>query len=91
MVPCEAIVYAQVVESDLISRWNVLHPIRLSEDVVDVNDVLKVDGKSNSSSSLALHDLQLSQFKPEWFKAITEPLEVFRLVLIVSFISDSLV
>ena len=79
MVPCEAIVYAQVVESDLISRWNVQHPIRLG-DVGDVGDALKVDASSNSSSSLALHDLQLSQFKQEWFKPITEPVEVFRLV-----------
>ncbi len=60
VVPCEGIVFAQVVESDLISRWNVLHPVRLDDAVGDA-DVLKVDAKSNSSSSLALHDLQLSQ------------------------------
>lgn len=88
MVPCEAIVYAQVVESELISRWNVLHPLSLcGDDSGDVDDALKVDAKSNSSSSLALHDLQLSQFKPEWFKPVTEPLEVFRFVLGSSFLA----
>ncbi len=46
VVPCEAILYAQVVESDLVSRWNTLHQIRL-----DDNASLKVDAASNRFST----------------------------------------
>ena len=78
VVPCEGTVYAQVVESDLISRWNSLHPIKIEDGTDGPIKTLEIDSATNSSSTLALHDLQLSQVKSEWFNPITEPLKVFR-------------
>jgi hypothetical protein len=49
------------------------HPIE-----VGAEDVIRVEAAASSASSLALHDLQLSQVKPEWFRPLTEPVEIFR-------------
>ena len=76
VVPCEGILYAQVVQSDIASRWNQLHPVQIKNDKSSID--LSLNAASNSSASLALHDLQLSQFKTDWFQPITQPLEVFR-------------
>ena len=68
--------YAQVVKSDLASRWSSLKPI---PDPGSSSSVLLEDknASSSSSSSLALHDLQLTEFQPEWFHPVTGPLKVF--------------
>ncbi len=81
VVPTSAKMFAQVVKSDLASRWTKLHPINLGKE----NGILTIDPPAgqeeplvNSSVSLALHDLQLSQIKEEWFQKVTPPLTVFR-------------
>ena len=75
VVPCEATVYAQIVESDLADRLNRLHPIQLTPGGVAIDPP---NASPASSTSLSLHDIQMSQMKPEWFKALSDPIPVFK-------------
>lgn len=72
VVPSYGTLYAQVVESDMAARWNRLHPVSVDGHRLEVADA------STSAASLALHDLQLSQFDTHWFTPITKPLKVFK-------------
>lgn len=74
VVPSSATVYAQVVESDFVWRWNSLKPIRNGKDIVidTPPDVVKCAGAA------AVHDIQLSQLSPDLFKTILSPEPVFR-------------
>ena len=75
VVPCEGTIYAQVVSSELISKWEHLHPITLKEST---SVKLLPYENSDQSYSLALHDLQLSQLRTDLFKPITPPIPVFH-------------
>ena len=80
VVPSEGVMYAQVVNSDVASKWNSLHTIFTRNG--ELGKFSKLEPPSLSSDaesySLALHDLQLSQLKPELFKPITDPIKVFH-------------
>ncbi len=78
VVPTSGTMYAQVVSSDLASRWRSLRPIRDPADGSVLLGEKEQPSPSDSAVSLALHDLQLSEVKSEWFTPVTEPLEVFR-------------
>ena len=86
MVPTFGTMYAQVVSSDLCSRWNEMHPISLGSNPTEseVNGdspglgCLAPPTEDVNCVSLALHDLQLTQMKKEWFTPITEPIPVFE-------------
>ena len=41
-------------------------------------DLLPIPTSASSSCSLALHDLQLSQMRKEWFQPVTDPVAVFE-------------
>ena len=74
VVPCEGTIYAQVVSSDLVARWESLHPINVGESVT----LSSCENASEQSYSLALHDLQLSQLDTDNFKPITQPIPIFH-------------
>uniref|UniRef100_A0A0K2T510 Protein arginine N-methyltransferase n=1 Tax=Lepeophtheirus salmonis TaxID=72036 RepID=A0A0K2T510_LEPSM len=74
VVPCECTMYAQVVESNLASKWNNLHPIITKHGNIEPPQ----EKESGTSSALALHDVQLTQVKSEWFKPITNPVPIFK-------------
>lgn len=71
--------FAQVISSDLVSRWDHLHHIPM--DVKGENSLLVDPVDSRGSSSLALHDLQLSQLQANQFLKVTDPLPIFRYIL----------
>jgi protein arginine N-methyltransferase 7 len=66
--------YAQIVKSDFAAKWNILHEMGPKNGP----KILPPKNSASSSVSLALHDLQLTQFPRELFEPITEPLSVFR-------------
>ncbi|EEZ99615.1 protein arginine N-methyltransferase 7 isoform X2 [Tribolium castaneum] len=75
VVPQSATVYAQVVESPFIQSWNRV------KDVYDNEGKLLIKTPSsvrNCAGSAAVHDLQLSQIKPNCLKFLTQPIPVFR-------------
>ena len=76
VVPCDGVIYAQVVSSDMAARWDYLHPINVNTKKKLA--LLPPETCQAQPHSLALHDLQLSQFSTEWFRPITAPVQVFR-------------
>ena len=68
-IPTRASVYCQLVSSKICAKWNHLH---------DINDkiVIPEDKRGSGASSLALHDLQLSQMEGE-FEALTPITKIF--------------
>ena len=74
VVPCEAIIYAQAVSSNLVARWDGLYSVVVSGDGETINPPESL----KTHSPLALHDLQLSQVKEEWFTPLTPPVAVFK-------------
>ena len=81
MVPCEATVYVQLVESDLADRWNGLKDINVTTSDGGAATVIRPPPECESTSSacsLSLHDVQMSQMKPDWFNALTKPIPVFK-------------
>jgi len=78
VIPCEATIYAQVVDSDLADRWNRLQEIEIATADGGSAAVAPPDAEESSSTSLSLHDIQMSQMKPEWFKPLSDPVPVFK-------------
>ncbi|KAJ1529336.1 hypothetical protein ONE63_006126 [Megalurothrips usitatus] len=74
VVPSSATVYAQVIESNFVSRWDNLKPLRNGAELV-VDTPLDV---ASCPGAAAVHDIQLSQLSPELFKTILPPEPVFR-------------
>jgi len=77
VVPGVARIYAQVVSSNKCSTWSRPHPIQLSQS----QTLSPPPSKGGGYSSLALHDLQLSQLDQDMFTPITAPTVVFELDL----------
>lgn len=77
VVPCFGRMYVQVVESNIASRWNRLHPIQLEEQGGAASCLQW--GEDWEISPLALHDLQLTQLEEvDSFKVLTAPVPVFE-------------
>lgn len=76
VVPSHSTMFAQAVRSDIASRWNYLQTIKMSGD----KSIHMPDNNVSSSVSLALHDLQLSQFKAQWFQPLSDPMPIFQLI-----------
>nr|XP_027216177.1 protein arginine N-methyltransferase 7-like [Penaeus vannamei] len=79
LVPSEGTVYAQVVSSKMLQRWNRVQPVTRnipgssqSEVLVSVPRVVQ-----ECPGAAAVHDLQLSQVPRSWFTPVSEPLPVF--------------
>ena len=74
VVPSAANMYAQVIESDSVRRWNKFLPIKIPDhkDVIPPDDVVRCPGAA------AVHDLQLDQLSCNLFQPITPPLKVLR-------------
>ncbi|KAK3909580.1 Protein arginine N-methyltransferase 7 [Frankliniella fusca] len=64
----------EVVESDLVWRWNSLRPLQDNKEIL-VDTPLDV---RNCAGAAAVHDIQLSQLSPKLFKDILSPEPVFR-------------
>ncbi|KAK7070765.1 Protein arginine N-methyltransferase 7 [Halocaridina rubra] len=79
LVPSEGTVYAQVVESKMLQRWNRLQPMKKSSVDGTDKDVLVSIPRSveECPGAAAVHDLQLSQVPLKWFTPISKPLPVF--------------
>jgi len=81
VVPGVARVWAQAVSSKRCAAWAKPLPVELGQS--GEADVVLQPPKSSSSagSSLALHDLQLSQLDPSEFTPLTDPVVVFQMDL----------
>ena len=75
VVPSAANMYIQVVDSELVQRWNKFLPISIK----DGDDIIPPEEINQCPGGAGLHDLQLDQLSPDLFKPITEPTHVFRL------------
>ena len=73
VVPNVGTVFAQVVSSEICSKWNGLHDIQIANEKITIPD----DMRGSGASTLALHDLQLSQIKEDQFEAVSEVLPIF--------------
>ncbi|XP_067124388.1 protein arginine N-methyltransferase 7 isoform X2 [Centruroides vittatus] len=74
IVPSSAVVYGQVIQSDMVQKWNQLSPIVLDEQTT----ILPPCHIKSCTGAAAVHDLQLNQLSTEDFIPITEPMELFR-------------
>lgn len=74
VVPSSATVYAQVVESDLVSRWHSMRPIKNGSESI----ILPPPEVQQCLGAATVHDIQLSQLSPNLFKTILPPVPVFR-------------
>ncbi|XP_050700027.1 protein arginine N-methyltransferase 7-like [Eriocheir sinensis] len=79
LVPWEGVVYAQVVDSDMLQRWNRVTPITRQTPSGGEEVVMSVPPSvQQCPGAAAVHDLQLSQVPRSWFTPLSEPLPVFR-------------
>ncbi|GBN22019.1 Protein arginine N-methyltransferase 7 [Araneus ventricosus] len=74
VIPSSASVYAQIIESSLISSWNTLSPLNIAPGkfIIPPKKVTSCHG------SAAVHDVQMSQIPQDKFKFLTEPVCVFE-------------
>lgn len=72
VIPNAGRVFAQIVSSEVCSKWNGLHKIG---QIIDIPP----QHRSTGAKTLALHDLQLSQFeeKKHHFKPLSDPIQIF--------------
>ncbi|KAK3862916.1 hypothetical protein Pcinc_031254 [Petrolisthes cinctipes] len=78
LVPSEGTVYAQVVSSEMLQRWNRISPVKdhtngSQQVLLDVPSVV-----ARCHGAAAVHDLQLSQVPRHWLTPLSQPLPVFR-------------
>ncbi|CAH0381142.1 unnamed protein product [Bemisia tabaci] len=74
VVPNSATVYAQVVESELVSNWNKLRDFKFGQQTsIKIPDFI-----NNCAGAAAVHDVQLSQLPLQSFRSITSPLPVLK-------------
>lgn len=66
--------YAQVVESELVTNWNKLQPVIRA----DHSTIVTPEEVEQCAGAAAVHDLQLDQLSTESFQPLTNPLLVFR-------------
>ncbi|XP_054721141.1 protein arginine N-methyltransferase 7-like [Uloborus diversus] len=73
VIPSEASVFVQVIDSPLITSWNKLYPITVDSDkcIYPPKCVVSCPG------SASVHDVQMSQIPKDKFHALTEPVCVF--------------
>ena len=78
VVPSAANMYVQVISSDYVKRWNTFKAIEITdkEDIRPPSDIVSCKGAPG------LHDLQLDQLDIGKFQVITDPVRVFRYVLL---------
>ncbi|XP_013405662.1 protein arginine N-methyltransferase 7 [Lingula anatina] len=74
VVPTSANVYAQVVNSDFVRKWNTIQPLDIPGHMTiqPPQEITKYDGTAS------LHDLQLDQISTDLFQPITDPVCIFR-------------
>ncbi|XP_064110806.1 protein arginine N-methyltransferase 7-like isoform X2 [Macrobrachium nipponense] len=79
LVPSEGTVYAQVVQSSMLQRWNRLQEVTRIKPGSNEREVLVTVPNSvlECPGAAAVHDLQLSQVPQKWFTPISKPLPVF--------------
>uniref|UniRef100_H2ZKD3 Protein arginine N-methyltransferase n=1 Tax=Ciona savignyi TaxID=51511 RepID=H2ZKD3_CIOSA len=73
-VPHKATTFIQLVESETMLKWNQLLPIKIGKNVEIQPNKELVDGHGVPS----VHDIQLSQFPVDKFKAVSDPTAVFQ-------------
>ena len=73
VVPTAATMYAQVVESSLVARWNSFSATQLP----DGSRLLPPGTLQACPGSPSVHDVQLTQLTPDKFKFLSEPVPVF--------------
>ncbi|KAL7641061.1 UNVERIFIED_CONTAM: hypothetical protein RMT77_008198 [Armadillidium vulgare] len=80
-VPAEGTVYAQVISSDLIRKWNILNPVY--DDGISSDDSNKVllripNSVIECAGTAAVHDVQLSEISSQSFTPLSESIPVFE-------------
>ena len=60
--------------SDVCSKWIGLHDIKVGNDKIEIPE----NQRGSGASSLALHDVQLSQIETIQFQALSDPLAIFE-------------
>lgn len=73
VVPNSATIYAQVIESDPIQRWNKLTPVDCGNTSLTVPDSIM-----SCPGAAAVHDVQINQLNISDFREIIPPQPVFR-------------
>ncbi|KAK8730718.1 hypothetical protein OTU49_007885 [Cherax quadricarinatus] len=78
LVPSEGTVYAQVVSSKMLQRWNRIQPVTRVKPGTKEREVLVSVPVcvQQCPGAAAVHDLQLSQVPQEWFTPMSHPLPV---------------
>ncbi|GFY67684.1 protein arginine N-methyltransferase 7 [Trichonephila inaurata madagascariensis] len=74
VIPSAASVYAQIVESPLISKWNTLFPVQVAPGKV----IIPPKKVTSCHGSAAVHDVQMSQIPQDKFTRLTDPICVFE-------------
>ncbi|KAG7162057.1 arginine N-methyltransferase 7-like [Homarus americanus] len=79
LVPSEGTVYAQVVSSKMLQRWNHIQPVtRIKQGSKEEEVLVSVpECVQRCPGAAAVHDIQLSQVPQEWFTPMSHPLPVF--------------
>ncbi|XP_046968729.1 protein arginine N-methyltransferase 7 [Vanessa cardui] len=74
VIPDSAVIYAQVIESPLLQKWNKLNDL-VDEDL---QLILRTPKKmKDCAGSAAVHDIQLSQVPREAFKELSDQIPIF--------------
>ncbi|GIY94693.1 protein arginine N-methyltransferase 7 [Caerostris extrusa] len=74
VIPSAASVYAQIIESSLISSWNTLSPVHVAPGKI----IVPPKKVTSCHGSAAVHDVQMSQIPQDKFTALTDPICVFK-------------
>lgn len=74
VIPSEATVYVQLVESQFVRSWQELRPVVIP----GVEDIHVPEYISECSGPPSAHDVQLSQVFPHSFQALTTPIPVLN-------------
>ncbi|XP_013792349.1 protein arginine N-methyltransferase 7-like, partial [Limulus polyphemus] len=74
VVPVSAVVYAQVVQSEKVLKWNRLQPLHVADGIV----IQPPSDVQSCAGAAAIHDIQLNQLKTSDFKCLSDPVPVFR-------------
>ncbi|XP_014204055.1 protein arginine N-methyltransferase 7 [Copidosoma floridanum] len=75
VIPSSGTIYAQVVESTFVKRWNRVDPLKHNNSETTLIEAPDVTQSCSGASSV--HDIQLSQLPQNSFTALTEPLPMF--------------
>ena len=75
-MPSSGTIWAQIVESSLVKRWNRVSPIRYVNSKKTLIEA--PEATQSCSGASAVHDIQLSQLPEGSFTPLTHPIPIFK-------------